>query len=115
MTKNHLRLVDADYVASRRAYVLPLDLADFAATVSRLDDAGHIVINGDEDRLVDEIDLRVHLVGLSAADDLVLPSIWWTSATAHQLVTLAGWMGVRFLHEDGTAMETVGVKGTARG
>lgn len=104
---NHLRLVDDTYVASRRIYVLALDLGDFASDVTTMEEQGYVVINGEEDRLIDEVDLRVHLQGLSVADDLMLPSIWWTSTTAHQLVTVAGWLGMKFINGLGGQIETV--------
>jgi hypothetical protein len=108
MSRRHLRLVDKDYTEARRAYVLCFDEFDFADIVTTLDDQGWVVINADEDRHLDELDLRVHLAGLSVADALVLPSIWWTSTTAHQLLQIAGWMGIEFLNEVGNAIPKVG-------
>ena len=109
-----LRVVDEPYTASRRASVLAIDAFDFAQDVTRLEDQGLIVINADEDRLVDEVDLRLHVQCLAVADDIVLPDTWWTSSVAHQLVTLAGWMRLRFITVNGVEIPTVATKKKAR-
>ena len=105
-TRRPLRAVDADYQTKRRAYVLGFDATEFRQDVDALEQKGWIVVNADEDRLIDDVDLRLHLMALTCADDLVLPSIWWTSAVAHQLVTAAGWMRIRFITPDGATIET---------
>ena len=108
--RSHRRLVDTDYTEPRRAYAQNFDALDFAGIVTTLEDQGWVVINGDEDQLLDDVDLRVHLMALAVADALVLPSIWWTSTTAHQLVQVAGWLGVDFVNEMGNAIPKVGSK-----
>ena len=108
--QRRLRLVTDDYAATKRVYVLALDAHDFASDVTRLEDKNWVVINGDEDRLIDEIDMRLHLIALCSADAIMLPNTWWTSVPAHQLVTVAGWLGVRFLDEQGVFIESVSMR-----
>lgn len=107
----HLTIVDEAYQAPRRAYVLMLDVLEGTELIARLDEQDLVVINGDEDRLADEVDLRVHLMGLAVADDLYLPNDWWTSATAHQLVTIASWMRLPYRSYTG---ERIDVASAAR-
>jgi hypothetical protein len=106
-----LHVVTDEEAQQRRAYVIGVDSLDFASTVCSLEDDGYIVINAEEDRLVDEVPLRDHLMGLAFADDLVIPMIWWTSYTAHQLVQIAGWMKMPMLNDQGIAIETVSMGG----
>lgn len=105
-TRSHLQLVDEKYTKGSRVYAVILDLNDFADDVNTLDQADFIVINGDEDRCVNEVDMRVHLQGMSVADALVLPDTWWTSAEAHILVTIASWVGIKFISADGVSIDT---------
>lgn len=118
MTKlriNHLRLVDDQYAASRRAYAIFIDPDDeeYELGLVKLESAGRVIINGDEERPVDDVDMRLHLQCLAIADDLVLPDTWWTSTAAHKLVTVAGWMGVKFISVEGVEIPTVSAGGRA--
>lgn len=100
-TKPRLRAVGAGYAARRRLYGVVLDEAEWTRAAVRLEDAGLIVINGDENRPCDDVDLRVHMVALAHADGLILPTEWWTSTRAHQLVQIAAWARISMCSYDG--------------
>jgi hypothetical protein len=110
--RNPLYVVTDEIASQRRAYVVGLDQIDFATAVTGLEDNGWSVINGDEDRLADEVTLREHLVFLATADDLVIPNTWWSSVTAMQLVQIAGWINVPLISAElGTRIETLSMRG----
>jgi hypothetical protein len=106
--KSKLRLVDDTYVSRPLAYVVGVDEANLNEAVESLARLGtYSVINGDECDPVDAVHLRTHLSMLAVCDVLVLPTTWWTSATAHQLVNVAAWCGIKLIDANGTEIPTV--------
>lgn len=109
---SHLKLVDDAYRSTRRAYVLFVDPdQEFLDQLSALEANGRYLVNGDEGRGIDQVDMRLHVQGLTVADDLVLPDIWWTNARAHMLVQLAGWLGIKLITVTGTEIPTASARG----
>lgn len=110
-SRRHLTLVDDDYIGLPRAYVLWLgdEDDDFDEAIVALTRT-YNVVNESAESPVDEIDMRVHLRCLADADVLVLQEHWWTSATAYQLVTIAGWSQIQLITPEGAKIATVSAK-----
>lgn len=114
-TPRHLQLVDEKYRSCRRAYAIFVDPEDeqYQVALLRIEGGEHdrIIINADEDRPADEVDMRLHLACLVVADELILPDTWWTSTAAHKLVQIAGWCGIKLISPDGVTIETTSAAG----
>lgn len=106
-----LGIVDDEYASRRRAYIVlsenPLENEE---AIARFESLNWIVINADEDRPADEVDLRVHLPALCAADDIILPTdTWWTSVRATQLQWIASQLRLAVYDYSAAPVETVGL------
>lgn len=108
MSRRH-KVVEANTPREKFAYALLFDLEEFMDSVAAIEQHGWVVLNSEEEVHLDEQDLRLHLRSLTIADAIVLPSIWWTSATAHQLVQVASWLRLDFLNESGQVIPKMGV------
>ena len=106
----HLRLVTE---ARPRAFVFwPAedDMGWFDHVVQEFKAGDYFVVNEYDERPADQIELRSHLVALSASDALVLPPTWWASMVGHQITQIASWLGIPFLNEAGDPIPTIGAK-----
>lgn len=106
-----VHVLTAEEAKKPRALVVwlqPSTMADFDDAVVVLREKGYRVLNDSDEVPVDHLTLRDFLVELSDATHLCLPSTWWTSVVAHQLVTIAGWVGIKLIDDTGAPIETVG-------
>lgn len=87
------------------------DHEDFTAVVNVLTAQDYRVMNDVDTFPADEIPLRDWLCLMTSATHIALPHTWWTSATAHQLVQVAGWLAVKFIDYEGTTIPTASLKG----
>lgn len=86
-------------------YAIGLYPEALVTDISELQAMGFEVVNHDEERDVDAISPRTHLLGMSQASHLMLPQAWWVSVLAQQLTTVAAWIGMRFVNEYGDPIE----------
>lgn len=106
-----------DYEANRpRVLVLwtdPWDFERFDEVCAELNMQEYRVLNVADEVPSDEVDLKDYLKALASATHISLPSTWWTSVVAHQLVQVAGWLGLSFLDHEGREVPTLSLKGAS--
>lgn len=104
-----LTLVDEEYANRPRTLVLATRADDLDTAAAHLTATGHTVVNEDSDG-----DLRTLLGQLTACSAVALPVDWWTSVTAHQIVTVASWLHLKFVDHTGAALPTLSLQGAHR-
>jgi hypothetical protein len=107
----HLRLVTEAVLDEPRALIVwpsDEDTEAFDILCDLVHDQGYTVLNAQDEMPTDEIPLANHLGFLAIATTVVLPGTWWTSASAHQIVTIAGWLGLEFVDDNCEPIPVVG-------
>lgn len=86
------------------------DDQEYGTTLVTLAKKGHLTINPGEGT-VEDFSLKFHLAVLIEADSVCIDDLWWSSTTAHQIVAISSWLGLKFIDTDGEAVPVGSLKG----